>query len=72
MIEKGLLGGGYKPLSQEAIEKVHQVSLKVIEQVGVQVNSKSGVGLFKQAGAQVDEEKLLVKMSPERVMDLIR
>jgi trimethylamine--corrinoid protein Co-methyltransferase len=71
MIRKGLNGGIYKPLNEESLNKIHQTAMRVIEEVGFQVNSGTALDLFKKAGAQVDKEKNLVRLSPDRVMELI-
>ncbi len=71
MIRKGLVGGSFKPLTDESIGKVHQTAMQVIEEVGFQVNSESALELFNRAGAWVDREKRLVRLSQRRVMELI-
>ncbi|MBN1862890.1 MAG: trimethylamine methyltransferase family protein [Dehalococcoidales bacterium] len=71
MIRKGLTGGSYKPLSEDAISRIHDTAMRVIEEIGFEVNSDTARELFKKAGAQVDEEKRRVRMPRERVMELI-
>ena len=71
MIRRGLPGGSFKPLNEEAIQKIHQTVMKIIEEVGFQVHSPEGLELFKGAGAKVDEEKRLVKLPREKAMELI-
>ena len=71
MIRKGLLGGSLKLLTEESINKVHQTVMRVIEEVGFEVNSEVALGLFKKVGAWVDVEKRLVRLPPNRVMEFI-
>jgi len=71
MTDKGMIGGSYRPLSQTEIEQIHQASMRVFEEVGVQVNFPAALSLFKEAGAEIDEESNIVKMSRKLVMDLI-
>jgi len=71
MIRKGLAGGSFKPLTEESIDRIHQTAMRVIEDVGFEVNSEIALELFKGAGAWVDEEKHLVRLSRKRVMELI-
>ncbi len=71
MSQKGLEGGSYKPLSQESIDRIHQASLRVFEEVGFEVNSETALGLFGQAGAWVDSERRIVRMPSRMVMDLL-
>jgi len=70
MSQKDLERGSYKPLSQESIDKIHQASLRVFEEVGFEVNSETALGLFSQAGAWVDSERRIVRMPSQMVMDL--
>ena len=71
MIRRGLEGGQYKPLSRSSIKKIHQASLRVFDEIGFQVNSKTALNLFKEAGAHVDKRRHIVKMPPELVTDLM-
>jgi trimethylamine--corrinoid protein Co-methyltransferase len=71
VVRKGLPGGSYKPLSDEAIEKIHQTAMQVIEEVGFEVNSPAAQQYFKQAGATVDTEKRIVRLARKTVLELI-
>jgi len=71
MIRRGISGGSFKPLTKEAIQKIHQTVLQIIEDVGFQVKSEEGFDLFRAAGARVDKEKNLVKLPREKVLKLI-
>ncbi|HEY90633.1 MAG TPA: trimethylamine methyltransferase [Dehalococcoidia bacterium] len=68
---KGITGGSYKPLSEESIQKIHATAMQLIDEVGFQVNSETAFELFKKAGLRVDSEERLVRLSPEKVMELI-
>jgi len=71
MIQNGLVGGSFKPLTEESIDRIHQTVMEVLEGVGFEVNSEAALGFFKRAGAWVDPEKHLVRLSQKRVMELI-
>jgi len=71
MVRRGLAGGSFKPLSEEAIHKVHQTAMQVIEEVGFQVNSDTVLGFFRGVGASVDQERRLVRLPQQRAMELI-
>jgi trimethylamine--corrinoid protein Co-methyltransferase len=70
-VRKGLPGGHYKPLADKDIQKIHETSLKVFDEVGVQVNSSAARDLFLGAGADVDENSHVVKVPPSLVEELI-
>jgi trimethylamine--corrinoid protein Co-methyltransferase len=70
-VRKGLPGGQYKPLSDRDIKKIHETSLRVFAEVGVQVNFVAARELFRGAGAEVDEGSGVVKMSGNLVEELV-
>jgi len=71
MIRKGLTGDRYKPLTEEAVSRVHQTAMRIIEEIGFEVNSKIALEIFKQAGARIDHEKNRVRLPQEKVLELI-
>jgi trimethylamine--corrinoid protein Co-methyltransferase len=71
VIRRGLDGGSFKPLTEESIHRVHQTVMRVIEEVGFEVNSEAALELFKTAEAWVDQEKHLVRLPQKRAMELI-
>ncbi len=71
MIRRGLPGGSFKPLTEESIHRIHQTAMRVIEEVGFEVNSGVALELFSDASAWVNQEKRLVRLPQKRVMELI-
>jgi trimethylamine---corrinoid protein Co-methyltransferase len=71
-IRKGLDGGHYKPLSESDVEKIHQTSLRIFSEVGVQVNFPEALKLFTEAGASINESTKIAKFRPELVMEMIK
>ena len=71
MVRKGLAGGSFKPLTTESISRVHETALSIIEEVGFAVNSKIALGFFEGAGAYVDKGRRRVRLSREKVLELI-
>ncbi|MGD8994722.1 MAG: trimethylamine methyltransferase family protein, partial [Syntrophobacterales bacterium] len=70
-IRKGLSGGQYKPLTEEDIAKIHETSMNVFSEIGVQVNFAEARELFHKAGAEVDESSRIVRAAPDLVQELI-
>lgn len=54
-------------LSQEEIELIHAASMEILAEVGIKVHYKKARELFRDAGAEVDEKTLAVKL-PERLV----
>jgi len=72
MSRKGLDGGSFKVLTEDSILKIHQTAMRVIEEVGFEVQSEMALELFERAGAKVDREKHLVRVNENKVKELIK
>ncbi len=68
---KGMAGGRYTPLTMEDIEKIHQTTLRVFDEVGVQVNYPEALQAFSDAGAAIDKDSNIVRLKPSQVEDLL-
>lgn len=68
---RGMIGGQYKPLTEQEIRRIHDTSLRVFEEIGVQVNFAEALDLFGQGGAEVNETQRLVKIPRDLVEELI-
>jgi trimethylamine--corrinoid protein Co-methyltransferase len=71
MARKGLEGGSFKVLTEDSILKIHQTAMRVIDEVGFEVQSEMALELFEGAGAKVDREKHLVRLTEDRVKELV-
>lgn len=71
MIRKGLAGGSYKPLNPEAISKINETALRIIEEVGCKVNSDIALASLEKAGANVDKQQRRVRLPREKTLELI-
>ena len=58
-------------LTEEQINNIHQASLKIIEETGMRILYDEGREIFKAAGAQVDEETMMVKIDRGLLMESI-
>jgi trimethylamine--corrinoid protein Co-methyltransferase len=71
MIRKGLDGGSYKPLTPEAIRSINETVLRIIEEIGCEVNSDTALESLEKAGAIVDKKQRRVRLSREKAQELI-
>ena len=55
-------------LSDEAISRIHEASLDLLENHGFKLNHKRGREMLAEAGADVDDETLIVKV-PRRIVE---
>ena len=60
---KGLVGGRYKPLTDEQVRRIHQASLAILEHTGVQVEEPEALRLFTEAGTDVDGNRVRLPQS---------
>ena len=67
MWPKGLVGGQYRPLSDDRIGRIHETSLRVLEEVGVDVKLEEARHVFRSGGAEVDDESCRVRIKPHLV-----
>jgi trimethylamine--corrinoid protein Co-methyltransferase len=67
----GLLGGRYKPLSDEDIRRIHQASLEVLERIGIEVMPSECREIFRQSGARVEDENNRVYIPASMVEDAL-
>lgn len=67
----GLATHAYQPLSSDAIQRIHEASLTVLEKTGVAVEASDARERFKQAGAIVNEDAGRVYIPRAMVEDAI-
>ncbi len=55
VVPPGLPGGWYKPLKEADLRRIHEASLTVLEQTGIEVMPSECREIFRRAGARIDE-----------------
>ena len=55
---KGLVGGQYKPLTDQDVKRIHEASLQVLRRTGVRVDEPEALALFSEAGAEVEGNRV--------------
>lgn len=55
-VHAGLVGGQYKPLTDAAVERIHQAALDALEQIGLSEAPESGVKILTDAGAILGDD----------------
>ena len=58
-------------LSEESIEAIHQASLQILEEVGLDIWDSESRRIFKQGGAQVDEAQKRVHLDRGLVLERV-
>lgn len=67
---RGLEGGQFKPLSDGEIVRIHEASLRILEEIGVKVELEEALAVFKKHGAKVDGA--MVRIPPSVVEGALR
>jgi len=58
-------------LSNDEVQTIHATSIKVLEEIGVEIENENVMKIFAKAGAKVDSEKKRVFMSEELVKEAL-
>ncbi len=66
-MKEGLRGGTWRPLSDDAVEQIHQATLRLLEEQGLRSQSSLILDLFRRADVQVDVEQGVVRLTPDMV-----
>jgi trimethylamine---corrinoid protein Co-methyltransferase len=69
---KGYHGGQYTPLSQDKIGRIHETATRVLEEVGIRVDSEEAREVLLSNGAKHDEDSWRVKLSAKMIERSIR
>jgi len=64
----------FAPLQKEDVERIHRMSLEVLNQTGVEVKSEKALAIFKQGGARVlsENDRHRVHIPPPMVEEALR
>jgi len=65
--KRGPEGGQYCPLTMDRIGRIHETSLRILEEIGVKVDLTEAREVFASGGASVDETSKMVKIGAQLV-----
>lgn len=71
-MKTGARGGGYRLLTEEEVERIHQAALALLDKPGILSESALMLDIFEKAGALVDREARVIRVPAEMVVDAIR
>ncbi len=71
VVPPGLPGGWYKPLKDDDVARIHEASLVVLEQTGIEVLPSECRDIFQKAGAKIDNANNRVFISRSMVEDAL-
>jgi trimethylamine--corrinoid protein Co-methyltransferase len=59
-------------LSDKEVQRIHNATLRIIDEVGVRFPSKKALALWEEHGAHVDHEKMVVRVKPDLIEKTIK
>jgi len=59
-------------LEKDDVEKIHQTSIKVLEEIGVRMDHPEALRIFKSNGCEVDDANKLVKIPEDLIKEQLR
>jgi len=62
----------FRVLNGEDVNKIHELSLSLLQNLGVKIFSKKALDILEGAGADVDQHKLLAKIPEHLVEEAVR
>lgn len=69
---KAFVGGQFKPLSKKDIEKIHETSLRILEEIGVKVSLEEALAVLRKHGAKIDGDRVRIPPSlVEQALQLV-
>lgn len=71
-MQSGCRGGQYHPLSDHALQDIHEGGLRLLEEVGIEVNNERARAAFARAGARVEGATRVVRIPRRMVEEAIR
>ncbi|MBM4330727.1 MAG: hypothetical protein FJ117_05775 [Deltaproteobacteria bacterium] len=72
MVRESFEGGQLKFLSPEEIERIHQTSLKILEEGGVKVPLSEAMEVYRKGGARIGPDDQVVKIPAKMVEEALK
>ncbi|MEF8787649.1 MAG: trimethylamine methyltransferase family protein [Planctomycetota bacterium] len=69
--DAGRVGGYYRPLRADLVGRIHQTSLRVLEEIGLQVDSDFVRDRMTEVGGWIDSRTGRLRISSERLEELV-
>jgi trimethylamine--corrinoid protein Co-methyltransferase len=66
------VGGQLEILSRDDLDKIHGATVEVLQKLGVKIWEPTALKLFKDAGADVDEKTMMVRIPESLLKETIR
>ncbi|MFZ5633005.1 MAG: trimethylamine methyltransferase family protein [Bacillota bacterium] len=68
---RGLEAGQYRPLQENDIKAIHELSVGLLQDPGVRVNNRDALEEFHRAGAEVDRQEMIVRIPRSMLEDAV-
>jgi len=71
-MKKGFMGGMLDVVPEEDVEKIHQASISILEDIGICSESDIILDVFKKAGANVNTNTRVIRLNREMIETAIK
>ncbi|MGB2580895.1 MAG: trimethylamine methyltransferase family protein, partial [Thermoplasmata archaeon] len=65
-------GGQLEILSRDDLDKIHGATVEILKRLGMKIWEPTALKLFKDAGAEVDEKTMMVRIPESLLKETIR
>jgi len=72
MVREAFEGGQLTFLKESDVEKIHETSLRILEEVGIKVGLEEAREIYRRGGAEVGSDLSILKLAPRMVEDALK
>ncbi len=72
MVREAFEGGQLRFLEQRDVEKIHETSLRILEEVGIKVGLEEAREIYRRGGAEVGQDPQILKLPPKMIEEALR
>lgn len=69
---KEAVGGQLEILSRKDLDRIHGATVEILQRLGVKIWEPAALALFKEAGAEVDEKTMMVRIPEGLLKETVR
>ena len=72
MVREAFEGGQLRFLEQRDVEKIHETSLRILEEVGIKVGLEEAREIYRRGGAEVGQDPQILKLPPKMIEEALK
>ncbi len=72
MVREAFEGGQLKFLKERDVEKIHETSLRILEEIGIKVGLEEAREIYRRGGAEIGPDPSVLRLAPRMVEDALK